>query len=248
MPVGMKGVRGVVQDIEARKNSSGGGGPLWLKVGDGESVTVRFLEQGEDVKWAWCHEVPQAGQQWPRLVVCRDQDEAGQQSGEPCPGCEANYKRKFQGWINVIWRDAPVFEREKPEPGKTFGRMKKGPDGRLIQQGTEDQVAVWQAGVVVFEELDGKDVTYKGLTSRDFVIKRRGTGMATKYTIEPADPDAGPVVMSSNDKKLAEGKQDLTGKVSPEPYDSWGKTGEQREQQQDKLSPADTSPFMAGRR
>jgi hypothetical protein len=236
MPKGMQGVREAVRDIEARKAASGGGGfRKWFKLADGESAVVRFLEQGEDVKWAWCHEVEVPGKTWKMPVPCRDQDEHGEPTGDACPGCEDAAKRKFQGWINVIWRDAPKYKKDKD--GKF---MKNGKD--LVPDGNEDQVAAWQSGITVFEELDGKDVTYKGLMSRDFKVKRRGSGMNTTYSIEPADPDGGPKEMSAKDKKLVEEKYDFTPDVTPQPYDSWGK--QEQAEQESRAIPADASPFL----
>lgn len=240
MPAGMTGVRDAVKDIEARKNSGGSGsGRLWFRLGDGDSAVVRFLEQGDDVSWAWCHEVPIEGREYGRPVACRDQDESGQRIGEPCPGCEKDQKRKFQGWINVIWRDAPVFKKNAE------GRLEKDGNKRPIVVGYDDQVACWQSGILVFEELSGKDVTYKGLTSRDFRITRRGTGLNTKYSIEPADPDGGSQPLSEKDKQLAAGKYDFKEDVVPAPYATWGQTPKSEEDaKKGDFKPADTSPFM----
>jgi hypothetical protein len=52
-------------------------------------------------------------------------------------------------------------------------------------------------------------VAYKGLASRDLVITRTGSGFDTRYSIEPADIDAGPVAPSDEDKQLAQDKYDL---------------------------------------
>lgn len=240
MPKGMVGVRDAVRDIEERKNSGGSGEfRKWFRLDDGESAIVRFLEQGEDVKWAWCHEVPVPGRQFGRWVACRDQDEEGQRIGEACPGCEQETKRKFQGFINLIWRDAPTFKTDAQ------GRLEKQ-NGKPIRDGEEDQIAMWQAGVIVFEELDGKDVHYKGLTSRDFRITRRGTGMNTKYAIEPADPDGGAKPMSKADQKLEGEKYDFTEDVTPQPYEDWGKLRKdvQATNERPDVTPVDTSPFM----
>lgn len=234
----MESVRDAVKEIETRKNSGGGGNfRNWFKIGDRESAVVRFLEEGQDVKWAWCHEVPVEGRKFGRWVPCRDQDEDGQRSGEACPGCEKEYKRKFQGFINMIWRDAPVFKKNSE------GRLEKTQGGDFIKVGEEDQLAMWQAGVMVFEELDGKDVTYKGLTSRDFRITRRGSGMDTKYFIEPADPDAGPKAMTKADKEIAAEKYDFTEDVNPRPYSEWDKKPE-TDDNKPRVSPTDASPFM----
>lgn len=239
MPQGTQGIRNAVQDIETRKNSGGGGTGNWFKLDDGASAVVRFLEQGDQVHWAWCHDVQVEGQSYPMSFPCRDQDENGDHVGEACPGCEQRLGRKFKGWINLIWRDGPVYARE------ANGRLKKDGDGKYIVEGRADVLAVWNSGVTVFEELDGKDITYKGLSSRDFRITRRGTGMNTRYLIEPADPDSGPQPMSVSDKKLAEEKPDLAPEVTPMPYDQWGKKRKQQTEEGPRPVAADVSPFMS---
>ena len=211
----MEAVRGAVQDIQSRKNSGGGGREQWFSLKDGQTAVVRFLEQDDEVKWAWVHDVEEPGKQYPRKVPCRDQDENGQRNGEPCPGCEKGLKRKFMGTINLIRRDAPKIKVNEK------GDWVRDSANNLVFEGTEDQLAVWTSGITVFDELQGKDVTYRGLRSRDFRVSRRGTGLDTKYTIEPADPDAGPQPLSEADKALEAAKPDLTEKVTPPPYDNW---------------------------
>src|SRR5205814_2287386 len=64
-----------------------------------------------------------------------------------------------------------------------------------------------------------KDGRFRGLSSRDFEIKRRGSSMQdTTYFIDPADPDAGPQPMLLPDLKLAEGKYDVKALVTPKSY------------------------------
>ena len=102
--------------------------------------------------------------------------------------------------VKAIKRDIP------------FAWEGKDKRGNRIQTGTDDQVALWKCSWTTYEELDGKDADYKGLKSRDFVVTRHGTGMKTKYRIEPAMNAEGESVrapMSEHDKELeAEGKTD----------------------------------------
>jgi hypothetical protein len=92
----------------------------------------------------------------------------------------------------------------------------------LINRET-NQVEVWAQGINVFQELEGKDATYKGLCSRDFKITRKGLKLDTKYTIEPADPDGGAKPPSAADKKLAKNKYDLNELVTPPSVERWEK-------------------------
>ena len=246
MPRGTEGVRQAARDIQARKESGGGGGKNWFKLGDGETAVVRFLEQGDAVAFSWGHEVPVEGRDWGRFVPCRDQDELGNRHGEPCPGCERNLKRTFKGFINLIWRDAPKLARNSE--GRllnTNGEVwKKGDTPKQI--GVEDQVALWSCGITVYEELDGKDVNYRGLGSRDFKVQRLGKQLNTRYRIDPADPDAGAVPMSEADKELAKEKYDLDVEITPPSYEDWGKDSPSQQKTVETRA-TDASPFLKHR-
>lgn len=238
MARGFESVRGASQDIQDRKNAGGAGGKLYFKLADGEVADVRFLEQGDDVNWAWVHELPPTGtQKVGKKVPCRAYDDEGMFTGDDCPGCERQLKRTFQGAINIIWRDAPVLKRDSE------GKLVKE-NGAVVVDGKADQVAVWVAGITVFDELSEIDASYKGLGSRDFRIKRKGSGLNTKYSISPSDPDSGAQPRSDADDKLAEEKYDLAAFVAKPSYDTWGKDAAQKK---DTVVPADTSPFMKNR-
>lgn len=246
MPRGFGAVQSAVADIEERKNS-GGGGRRWFKLDPGESATVRFLEEGDDVVSAWVHQLPAPpGKQMGPTVPCRNQDEiTGEPNGADCPGCEKGYKKKYQGVINLIWRDAPLWEKDAE------GKYVKGTDGKFTVSGKGDVVAVWRSGIIVFDELGGKDATYKGLTSRDFVITRSGTGLNTKYKIEPltVDGETKAAKMSKADEALAAEKTDLNEILAAPDYNSWGKAGDsgQKSSGSGTVAPTDTSPFSRNR-
>lgn len=211
MPRGFKGVRQASAQIEARRNA-GGFGPqaLYFTLDPGDSAEVRFLEEGDDIAWCWVHEVPVEGRQWGRDVPCLDQDD----EDEPCPGCEKELKRKFKGFINVIWKDAPVYKRDKE------GKLVKV-DGEKIVDTHKDQVALWTSGVRLFEELDETNDTYRGLRSRRFIVKRKGKGLDTKYIIKPADIDSGAQEFSKDEKSLESDKYDLAEFMKVPSYDDF---------------------------
>lgn len=208
MPRGFDGVRAAAQDIASRAQSGGSGDDLdYFKLkGNNESRVVRFLEEGNEIHWAWVHEMPPRGKQrWGDNVACLDQDGAG----NPCPACERGMPKSFLGVINLIEFDGPKFA--------TDGNGRK--DYKNVV-GKETKVSVWERGIQTFEELDGKDATYKGLKSRRFRITRKGTGMNdTRYIIEPEDPDSGPQEWTDEEKALAANKPDLTPLVTPPAYD-----------------------------
>lgn len=211
-------VSGAVAIIEAKKRGITELGErqrkLYFKLEDGESATVRFLD--EELHWAWVHQLPATGEfSWGRKVPCRDQDENGEPVGERCPGCERGDRRSFQGAVNLIWRDAPVIERDENN------RLIRDTSGRAAISGRADGVAVWVAGITVFEELDDLSERY-GLSSRDFIVKRKGTKLNTRYSIMPADDGA--KKMTKKDTELAEQTYDLSEFVTAPTYENWGKT------------------------
>jgi hypothetical protein len=205
----MKGVQQASADLEARRGS--GSGALYFRLGNGEETTVRFLEQDEDVFWAMMHEVPVEGRSWGRDVPCLDQEK----DGTPCPGCEQELNRRFKGYINVIWYDAPVFKRDNEN------KIVKDRLGDPVVTGHKPQVAVWSSGIRLFEELGEIDANFKGLMSRKFKVKRKGEKLDTKYHISPADVDSGPQPMTAEDKELEKNKYDLNVFVKPPSYDEF---------------------------
>lgn len=206
-------------DVEARR---GGSGPsaLWFRLKKGEEAIVRFLEQDDDIFYAMMHEVPVEGRQFGRDVVCCDQEK----DGTPCPGCERDLPRRFKGFINVIWFDAPVFKRDGD------GKLEKDRNGAPIVISHKPQVAVWGSGIRVFEELDETNANFRGLKIRRFKVKRKGEGLDTKYHISPEDVDSGPQEFDAEEKKLEGEKYDLNSFTKPPTYDEFLKElGEQNQ-------------------
>lgn len=210
MPRGLSGVANAAEKVS--RNGGGGGGQLYFKLGPGESTVVRFLEQGDDVAWAWCHEVPVEGRSWGDAVPCLDQDD----NGEPCPGCERDMARKFKGWINLIWEDAPVFKRDAEN------KLVRE-NGKPVIIGHKPQAAVWSSGIRLFEELAELDTTWKGLRSRPFRVKRKGEGLDTKYVINPADPDGGKTPFSADEQQIEDTKSDVAKLSAPPTYEEFEK-------------------------
>lgn len=183
----------------------------FLDIQDGDEVVVRFLEQGPDLTFALCHRVPVAGREWPQDVICLDQED----EGVPCPCCQSAHKgirsRSTRGYVNVIWRDGPVYKRNE------YGSPEKVPNSKQkVVLGHADGIFLWKPSKTVFADLVQKDKTWRGLMSRDFKITRKGAGKDdTKYFVEPADPDAGPVPMLVADLALAEKKYNIDEITTP---------------------------------
>lgn len=210
MPRGFEGVRKASDEIESRRGS-GGPGALYFRLKGGDEAIVRFLEQDEDISWCMMHEVPVENRNWGKNVPCLDQDK----DGTPCPGCERDMDRRFKGFINLIWYDAPVFKRDDQK------KIVKDRLGDPVVVSHKPQVAVWNSGIRLFEELDEINTNYKGLMSRPFKVKRKGEGLDTKYHISPAEPDSGAVPMDADEEKLAADKFDLNQFTQPGTYDEF---------------------------
>jgi hypothetical protein len=169
------------------------------------------LEQDDDIAWAHMHTIEVEGRAWGKPVPCLDQE----RDGTPCPGCERELPRRFQGFINVLWQNAPVFKRDS--------------DGKIVKDRMKDpvvidhkpQVAVWSSGIRLFEELDEINANFRGLSSRPFKVKRKGEKLDTKYHIAPADVDGGAKPMTEEEEKLAAEKYDLTPFITPGTYENF---------------------------
>jgi hypothetical protein len=190
---------------------------------EGESATVRFLEEGEDINYAWTHQLPPVGKaKWGEDYVCLDQDGRGE---NPCPMCEMvermvadghnpkelDMSRSFSGWINLVWRDGPVYG--KTEDGYTDYK-------NIVGRG--DIIATWNSGIRLFENLVKTDRDSKGLTRRDFLVTAEKSGWDRTYRLTPAMDSEGNALatpMSDEDNRLAEEKPDLTPFITPLPYD-----------------------------
>ena len=204
MPQGFK----AIQEAANKQNKSvtkNDWGPYYKKLvlpNDSSVATVRFLEEGEDVYGYWVHNFSKQDpiNGWKTTFPCLDQED----TGANCPGCEYDLHRTFRGLINVIWRNAPVYKKDEDE------RLVKDSSGNYIQIDEKDQIAVWNQGIKVFTMLGNKDIAYKGLTSRDFVVTRSGTRPDnTVYSVEAADVDGGPQPLSEADIELANDKYKL---------------------------------------
>lgn len=210
---GLAGLKAAADEQEAKKSQykEGTVGPRFAKFVPGEPTIVRFLEQGDDVQWCWVHELPKDPVKgFTGVTPCLNQDSRG----SACPGCEMGIKRKIQGWINLIQRDAPKFERDAE------GKVVKNPvTNKPNVNGTEDAVMVWNSGSRLFTVLANKDRAFKGLMSRDFEIIRTGEGLSTQYSIEQAEVDSGPQPMSAADKVLESEKFDVKSFTVPESYE-----------------------------
>lgn len=168
-------------------------GIVYFALNPGQTAVVRFVQMAEEIEWArkW-RTPPSNGFPYGEYINAIDQNE----DGTPDPGYAANLKSGFRAYPVLIWRNAPVYVKDSQ------GKVVKDSNNVKQISGYADQVALWECSFAVYEALCQKDEKYRGLTSRDIEVTRVGKGTDTKYTIEPADLDAGPQPMSDADRAL----------------------------------------------
>lgn len=178
---------------------------------------VRFLEEGDQLTFADVHRVPlisKAGKRYFRDFVCLNVNG----DGTACPACQSQdpevQKIVTRGFLNLIWREGPVYERDD-----NGNPVKDGTKLRVV--GRQDGVFLWKCSWTVFEDLKQKDRQAHGLMSRDWRISRTGSTMNdTKYHVEPVDFDAGPQQMTIADLALAEKKYSLAELTAPPTFEA----------------------------
>jgi hypothetical protein len=188
----------------------------YFKLQGGTYGVIRPLEQGADLTFADTHRIPIQGKtkRFFKTFLCRNLNG----DGSPCPFCQSAVpdisRSSTVGYVNVIWREAPIFQKDGD------GKMVKNQDGSYTVIGREDQIALWNPSWTVFEMLKEKDRRYSGVMSRDWEVKREGSGPDnTKYFIDSAIPDGGSSPLTIADLVLAEKKYDLAAMLVPKPYE-----------------------------
>jgi hypothetical protein len=206
---GMSGLRSAAA---AKKAFAGGGyDDVEFKVKDGDTEIIRVLDPASqiDKQWSFVHEMPPTGKmKWGENVPCLGGQAPDAHPG--CPACQRGIEKSIEGAVNVIWRNGPQYASKLIE-GKTVRDWKN-------ITGKADCLAVWTMGITRLEELDSLDSAYKGIMTRDFQVKRKGTGFDTVYSFAPAmdsDGNAMATPPSEADLKLAEKKPDLAARARP---------------------------------
>lgn len=188
-----------------------------------EEAQVRFVDNMNQLVWAYTHSIPNPnydpGRRGGRKYVhrtCLDQ----QLDGEiPCPGCEVGYERAPRGrhvWINLIWRDRAVLERD-PETNRAVQPY------NVI--GHEDQVLVWEGGKTVLDiivslnkDFAENDRDPNGIISRDFTIRSTGDQRRPYEAARRLPEDLG---RDEADKALMDQKHDLKKLALPLSYEQF---------------------------
>lgn len=164
---------------------------------DGDQAVVRFLQQHEEIEWvAQWKTAPKPGFPYGEKLPKVDQHE----DGTPDPGYALNLKNTWTGFLPLIWRQAPQYQKDGQG-----NFVKDGNDNRILI-GYQDQIALWEHSFPIYQTLGETETDYRGLMSRDFLIKRIGARGSNKvtYKIVPYPIDAQPSGLSQQDMLLAQ--------------------------------------------
>lgn len=157
------------------KTENTGSGVRWLKIPDGSSYRIRFLDDLDESSDTTLHgagtavmlEEHVSPKDFRRKALCT-KDEGR------CWACEMAMKHPKTGWA----RRSRVYVNV------------------LVNDGTEDPyVAIWSMGIAkspVFETLKDVFIEEGSISNREWRIKRSGAGTNTTYTMRDAGVDKEP--------------------------------------------------------
>jgi hypothetical protein len=249
MPRGAASFQKHNDQVQARQAEMNGPRADYFGLSGGEIAVVRFLEQGDEIAYYVAHRIPMPGRQYPQDIPCLDQND----DGTACPACQSEHKsirgRSTRGLFNLIWRGGPgiqqinegirnynqqaapqgqpqypLYKTAPTYKRNEWGSPEKDQGGNKVITGYADGVFLWKASKTVFQQVLGKDQSYRGLMTRDMTIRREGTSKDdTVYYVEPFDVNAGEQPMTQEDYTLAQGKYDLDATMKPPSYEEFAK-------------------------
>jgi hypothetical protein len=111
---------------------------------DQDEAIVRFLNQHGEINWVrqW-KTAAKPGFPFGEKIPCVDQYE----DGTPDPGYAANLKTAWTGYLPLIWRQAPQFQRNQD------GSFVKDGNQNKIFVGYADDIALWEISYPIFKML-----------------------------------------------------------------------------------------------
>lgn len=170
----IKGLKNIEAVLDKPKTMGTGSKVRWLKLDDGQSIKIRFVNEiDEDSKFydedrglaivVSEHTNPK---DYKRKAVCTLDDEGR------CFGCEMHRKDMKAGWRPRLRFYTNV----------------------LVDDGMEDPyVAVWSMGVAksaTFSTIREYAMDAEGVTNMTWKLKRNGMGTETNYTLIPGPSDS----------------------------------------------------------
>ena len=173
-----KGLKDINALLDKPKYEGTGSKVRWLKLADGQSVKIRFIEELDEDSSSYSEERGLA------LVV--------KEHTNP-----KDYRRKAVDTMDTEGRDwAEEMHRKDPKAG--WRARLRFYCNVLVDDGLEDPyVAIWSMGVSkqsAFNTIREFALETGSISNQTWKLKRNGQGTETSYTLIPSTPDKEPFV------------------------------------------------------
>jgi hypothetical protein len=174
----IKGLKDINAIIDKPKYENSGTKVRWVKLADGQSAKIRFIEELDEDSASYALERGLA-------VVVKEHTNP------------KDYKRKALDTMDAEGRDwAEEMYRKDPKGNAGWKARLRFYCNVLVDDGTEDPyVAVWSQGVSkqsAFNTLREYALETGSISNLEWKIKRNGQGTETSYTLLPTKPDSEP--------------------------------------------------------
>lgn len=172
----IKGLKNINALLDKPKNDTGGSRVKWLKLADGQSVKIRFIEELDD-------ESPSFSADRGLALVVKEHTNP------------KDYKRKAVDTMDTEGRDwAEEMHRKDPKAG--WRARLRFYCNVLVDDGIEaPYVAIWSMGVSkqsAFNTIREYALETGSISNLTWKLKRNGQGTETSYTLIPSVPDTEP--------------------------------------------------------
>lgn len=174
----IKGLKDINALLDKPKYDGSGAKVRWLKLADGQSVKIRFIEELDEESANYSEERGLA------LVV--------REHSNP-----KDYKRKALDTMETEGRDfAEEMYRKDPKGNSGWKAKLRFYCNVFVDDGLEDPyVAIWSMGVSkqsVFNTIREYALDTGSISNLQWKLKRNGQGTETNYTLIPVSPDTEP--------------------------------------------------------
>jgi hypothetical protein len=174
----IRGLKDINALLDKPKYDNTGTKVRWLKLADGQSAKIRFVEELDEESANYSKERGVA-------IVVREHTNP------------KDYKRKALDTTDLEGRDwAEEMYRKDPKGNAGWKARLRFYCNVLVDDGTEDPyVAVWSQGLSkqsAFNTLREYALETGSISNLEWKLKRNGQGTETNYTLLPTKPDSEP--------------------------------------------------------
>jgi hypothetical protein len=174
----IRGLKDINALLDKPKYDNTGTKVRWLKLADGQSAKIRFVEELDEESANYSKERGVA-------IVVKEHTNP------------KDYKRKALDTTDLEGRDwAEEMYRKDPKGNAGWKARLRFYCNVLVDDGTEDPyVAVWSQGLSkqsAFNTLREYALETGSISNLEWKLKRNGQGTETNYTLLPTKPDAEP--------------------------------------------------------